>query len=81
MIPFKGLIFDLDLDTEGIIKTDEMSDENKLIIKDSVEIGQTLECKVVDVNQDDKKIILSFFDEKKFIEKIKNDIEKPSKEK
>ena len=77
----KGLIFDLDLDTEGIIKTDEMSDENKLIIKDSVEIGQTLECKVVDVNQDDKKIILSFFDEKKFIEKIKNDIEKPSKEK
>ena len=58
-----------------------MSDENKVIIKDSVEIGQTLECKVVDVNQDDKKIILSFFDEKKFIEKIKNDIEKPSKEK
>ena len=77
----KGLIFDLDLDTEGIIKTDEMSDENKVIIKDSVEIGQTLECKVVDVNQDDKKIILSFFDEKKFIKKIKNDIEKPSKEK
>ena len=75
------MIFDLDLDTEGIIKTDEMSDENKVIIKDSVEIGQTLECKVVDVNQDDKKIILSFFDEKKFIEKIKNDIEKPSKEK
>ena len=77
----KGIILDLDLNTEGIIKTHEMSDENKVIFEESIEIGQVVECKVLDINQDDKKIILNFSDEKKLIEQLKNDIEKSSKEK
>jgi len=77
----KGIILDLVLNTEGIIKSDNFSKENKTIIENSIKNGQILDCKVLDINQEDKKIILSFLDEKKLIESFSNNVDNVSKEK
>ena len=77
----KGIILDLELNTEGIIKSDIFSEENKIIIESSIKNGQILDCKVLDINQEDKKIILSFLDEKKLIESLENNVDDVSKEK
>jgi len=77
----KGIILDLELNTEGIIKSDNFSKENKVIIESSIKNGEILDCKVLDINQEDKKIILSFLDEKKLIESISNNLDDASKEK
>ena len=69
------------MNTEGIIKSDNFSKENKVIIESSIKNGEILDCKVLDINQEDKKIILSFLDEKKLIESISNNLDDASKEK
>ena len=55
----KGIIVELEMDVEGIVPADSMSeDERNLSLKE----GQEVQCEVMEVKPEDKKVMLTFVD-------------------
>ena len=55
----KGIIVELDMDVEGIIPADSLPAETKKPIMDGLKQKQQIECEVVEVRPEDKKVLLS----------------------
>ena len=55
----KGIIVELEMDVEGIVPTDSMSEDER---NSSLKEGQEVQCEVVEVKPEDKKVMLTFVD-------------------
>ena len=55
----KGIIVELDMDVEGIIPAESLPSETKKQIMDGLKQQQQIECEVVEVRPEDKKVVLS----------------------
>ena len=55
----KGIIVELEMDVEGIVPTDSLSEDER---DPSLKEGQEIQCEVVEVKPEDKKVILTFVD-------------------
>ncbi|MBS1271053.1 MAG: 30S ribosomal protein S1 [Candidatus Marinimicrobia bacterium] len=55
----KGIIVNLDLDVEGIVPLSHIPKKDRKQMTQNVQVGDELELKVIDINEDDKKIVLS----------------------
>ena len=55
----KGIIVELEMDVEGIIPADSQSEDER---DPSLKEGQEIQCEVVEVKPEDKKVILTFVD-------------------
>ncbi|MEE2877305.1 MAG: 30S ribosomal protein S1 [Candidatus Neomarinimicrobiota bacterium] len=58
----KGIIVELEMDVEGIIPADALPSERKKQIMDGLKQQQQIQCEVVEVKPEDKKIVLSLAD-------------------
>jgi len=55
----KGIIVELEMDVEGIVPADSMSEDER---NPSLKEGQEIQCEVVEVKPEDKKVMLTFVD-------------------
>ena len=55
----KGIIVELEMDVEGIVPADSQSEDER---DPSLKEGQEIQCEVVEVKPEDKKVILTFVD-------------------
>jgi len=55
----KGIIVELEMDVEGIVLADSQSEDER---DPSLKEGQEVQCEVVEVKPEDKKVILTFVD-------------------
>ena len=55
----KGVIVELEMDVEGIISSDTFSSEIKKKIMDGLKQHQQIQCEVLEVRPEDKKVLLS----------------------
>jgi len=55
----KGIIVTLELDVEGIIPLSHLSKKDRKQLTRNIQVGDTLELKVIDINENDKKVVLS----------------------
>ena len=55
----KGIIVELEMDVEGIVPADSMSEDER---NPSLKEGQKIQCEVVEVKPEDKKVMLTFVD-------------------
>jgi len=55
----KGIIVELEMDVEGIVPADSLSEDER---DPSLKEGQEIQCEVVEVKPEDKKVILTFVD-------------------
>ena len=55
----KGIIVELEMDVEGIVPADSLSEDER---DSSLKEGQEIQCEVVEVKPEDKKVILTFVD-------------------
>ena len=55
----KGIILELEMDVEGIVPADSMSEDER---NPSLKEGQEIQCEVVEVKPEDKKVMLTFVD-------------------
>ena len=55
----KGIIVELEMDVEGIVPADSLSEDDR---DPSLKEGQEIQCEVVEVKPEDKKVILTFVD-------------------
>ena len=58
----KGIIVELEMDVEGIVPADSLLEDEKDQIVKSIKDGQKIQCEVVEVKPEDKKVILTFVD-------------------
>ena len=55
----KGIIVELEMDVEGIVPADSMSEDER---NPSLKEGQEVQCEVMEVKPEDKKVMLTFVD-------------------
>ena len=55
----KGIIVELEMDVEGIVPADSLSEDER---DPSLKEGQEIQCEVVEVKPEDKKVMLTFVD-------------------
>ncbi|MDP6578099.1 MAG: 30S ribosomal protein S1 [Candidatus Marinimicrobia bacterium] len=55
----KGIIVELEMDVEGIVPADSQSEDER---DPSLKEGQEIQCEVVEVKPEDKKVMLTFVD-------------------
>jgi ribosomal protein S1 len=55
----KGIIVTLDLDVEGIVPLSHIAKKDRKQLTKNIQVGDTLELKVIDINEEDKKVVLS----------------------
>lgn len=55
----KGIIVTLDLDVEGIVPLSHIAKKDRKQLTRNIQVGDTLELKVIDINENDKKVVLS----------------------
>jgi len=55
----KGIIVNLELDVEGIVPLSHIPKKDRKQMTQNVQVGDEMELKVIDINEDDKKIVLS----------------------
>lgn len=55
----KGIIVTLDMDVEGIVPLSHIAKKDRKQLTRNIQVGDVLELKVIDINEDDKKVVLS----------------------
>ena len=55
----KGIIIELEMDVEGIVPADSLSEDER---DPSLKEGQEIQCEVMEVKPEDKKVMLTFVD-------------------
>ncbi|HKJ68581.1 MAG TPA: 30S ribosomal protein S1 [bacterium] len=55
----KGIIVTLDMNVEGIVPLSHIAKKDRKHLTRNIQVGDTLELKVIDINEDDKKVVLS----------------------
>ncbi|MCF7805423.1 MAG: 30S ribosomal protein S1 [Candidatus Marinimicrobia bacterium] len=55
----KGIIVNLELDVEGIVPLSHIPKKDRKQMTQNIQVGDEMELKVIDINEDDKKIVLS----------------------
>ena len=55
----KGIIVTLDLDVEGIVPLSHIAKKDRKQLTKNIQVGDKLELKVIDINEEDKKVVLS----------------------
>lgn len=55
----KGIIVNLDMDVEGIVPLSHIPKKDRKQLTRNIQVGDEMELKVIDINEDDKKVVLS----------------------
>ncbi len=55
----KGIIVQLDLGVEGIVPLSHIPKKDRKQLTRDIQVGDEMELKVIDINEDDKKVVLS----------------------